>query len=266
MKTDLDAYMLPALFIGHGSPMYAISKNEFSDEWHRLGTTMPKPKAIISISAHWETRGTMVTAQATPPTIHDFGGFPQELYDVEYHASGNVALAQQISTMPLRSDVGLDTKWGFDHGTWCVLRNMFPLADVPVIQISLDYRKSPGEHYRLAKELAVLRKQGVLFIGSGNIVHNLHQVAWNKSDSEAFGYDWALSANETVKQLITERNHTALIDYTKLGKDMQLAVPTADHFLPLLYILAMQNEHETTSFFNDKAIMGSLTMTSVVVS
>lgn len=266
MKPVFNTDSMPALFVGHGSPLYAMGQNEFANKWQGLGHNLPKPKAIMCISAHWETCGTMVTAHTAPPTIHDFGGFPKALYDIQYSAPGNYDLAQQLSKMSGSSSIALDTKWGLDHGSWCVLRNMFPAADIPVIQLSLDYRKTPHEHYALAKDLAFLRKHGVLIVGSGNIVHNLHQIAWDKTDDEYFGFDWALSADEKIKTLIIEKNASALIDYTKLGKDVQLAVPSADHYLPLLYVLAMQSEHETTTFFNEKAVMGSLTMTSFIVS
>jgi 4,5-DOPA dioxygenase extradiol len=253
---------MPVLFVGHGSPMYAVEENEFVQSWRQLGETLPTPKAIICISAHWETKGTHVTGMKNPPTIHDFGGFPRELYEIQYPAPGNPQLANELITT-LSENVQDDDKWGLDHGAWSVIRRMYPKADVPVIQMSLDYHKSPGEHYELAKELASFRDKGVLIIGSGNIVHNLRKVSWDKPDDEEFGFDWALEANETIKNHILNNNHQELIDYNLLSTEVQMAVPTPDHFLPLLYTLALKTENEEISFFNDKAVMGSLTMTSL---
>ena len=245
--------------------MYAIEENEFVQTWRNLGEELPKPKAIIAVSAHWETRGTQVTAMQHPQTIHDFGGFPQELYAVQYPAPGNPELAKQAIETIKGTQVLADEKWGLDHGTWSVIRRIYPKADIPVIQLSLDYHKTPQQHYELAKELAALREKGVLIVGSGNIVHNLRQVAWDKPDDEEYGHDWAIEANDLVKKLILENNHKALIDYKSLGSAMQLAAPTPDHFLPLLYALALKRDGEQVSFFNDKAVMGSLTMTSVKI-
>ena len=256
---------MPVLFVGHGSPMYAIEENEFVQTWRNLGEELPKPKAIIAVSAHWETRGTQVTAMQHPQTIHDFGGFPQELYDVQYPASGNPELAKQTIETIKGTPVLADEKWGLDHGTWSVIRRIYPKADIPIIQLSLDYHKTPQQHYELAKELAAFREKGVMIVGSGNIVHNLRQVAWDKPDDEEYGHDWAIEANELVKKLILKNDHKALIDYKSLGSAIQLAVPTPDHFLPLLYALALKRDDEEVSFFNDKAVMGSLTMTSVKI-
>jgi len=230
-----------------------------------LGDELPKPKAIIAISAHWETRGTQVTAMQNPKTIHDFGGFPRELYEVQYPAPGSPELAHEAIKSILGTQVSADEKWGLDHGTWSVIRRIYPKADIPVIQMSLDYHKSPKEHYELARELALFREKGVLIVGSGNIVHNLRHVAWDRPDNEEYGHDWAIEANDLVKKLIIENNHQALVDYKLLGTAMQLAAPTPDHFLPLLYALALKNEDEKVSFFNDKAVMGSLTMTSIKI-
>lgn len=256
---------MPVLFVGHGSPMYAIEENEFVQSWRNLGETLPKPKAIICISAHWETRGTLVTAMQNPPTIHDFGGFPRELYEIEYPAPGNPELAKEAIQSISGSKVLADEKWGLDHGAWSVIRRMYPNADIPVIQMSLDYHKSPKEHYQLARELASFRENGVMIIGSGNIVHNLRHVAWDKPDDAEYGHDWAIEANDLVKKMIVENNHQALIDYKSLGKAVQMAVPSPDHYLPLLYALALKKKDEELSFFNDKAVMGSLTMTSLKI-
>jgi 4,5-DOPA dioxygenase extradiol len=256
---------MPVLFVGHGSPMYAIEENEFVQTWRGMGDTLPVPKAIICISAHWETRGTQVTAMQQPKTIHDFGGFPRELYEINYPAPGNPELAKETINLIKSSWVLPDEKWGLDHGTWSVIRRIYPKADVPVIQLSLDYNKSPKQHYELAKELESLRDKDVLIIGSGNIVHNLREVAWDKPDDQEFGYDWTIEANETVKKLISDNKRNELINYKSLGKAVDMAVPSADHYLPLLYALALKKEDEEVSFFNDKAVMGSLTMTSVKI-
>jgi 4,5-DOPA dioxygenase extradiol len=258
-------FRMPVLFVGHGSPMYAIEENEFVQKWRSLGEELPIPKAIIAVSAHWETRGTQVTAMQYPKTIHDFGGFPRELYEVEYPAPGSPELANEAIKTIHGTPVSADEKWGLDHGTWSVIRRIYPKADIPIVQLSLDYHKSPKEHYQLAKELAAFRDKGVMIIGSGNIVHNLRQVAWDRPDDEEYGHDWAIEANDLVKKLILENNHKALIDYQSLGRAVQLAAPTPDHFLPLLYTLALKRDDEEVSFFNDKAVMGSLTMTSVKI-
>jgi len=263
--SSTDTGTMPVLFVGHGSPMYAVEENEFVESWRNLGKELPKPKAIICISAHWETRGTQVTAMQHPPTLHDFGGFPRELYEVQYPAPGDPDLAKETIRLITGTSVLPDEKWGLDHGTWSVIRRIYPKADIPVIQLSLDYHKSPEEHYNLAKELASFREKGVLIVGSGNIVHNLRHVAWDKPDDEEYGHDWAIEANEMIKKLIVENNHKALIDYKTLGAAVQMAVPSPDHYLPLLYALALKKENEELSFFNDKAVMGSLTMTSLKI-
>jgi 4,5-DOPA dioxygenase extradiol len=243
--------------------MYTLGNNEFTRSWKQLGTELPKPDAILCISAHWQTRGTQVTVMKQPRTIHDFSGFPEELYKIEYAVQGHPGLAAGIRQSVRITDVGPDDSWGLDHGAWTVLRHIFPGADIPVIELSLDYYKKPQYHYDLARELSFLREQGVLIIGSGNMVHNLGRIAWDHTDEEDFGYDWAKISNELFSKLILEGNHTDLINYQSLGREVQLAVPTPDHFLPLLYILAMQDAAENVSIFNDKAVMGSLTMTSV---
>lgn len=263
ITTKYNGALMPALFVGHGSPMYAIEENEFVQTWRNLGDSLPKPSAILAVSAHWETRGTQVTAMKQPQTIHDFGGFPQALYNVQYPAPGSPELANETIQTVKSTVVTPDERWGLDHGTWSVIRRIYPDADIPVVQLSLDYNKTPQQHYDLAKELASLRKKGILIVGSGNIVHNLRQVAWDKPDDEAYGHDWAIEANELVKKLILKGDHQPLINYNSLGTAMQLAAPTPDHFLPLLYTLALKQDDEKVSFFNDKAVMGSLTMTSV---
>jgi 4,5-DOPA dioxygenase extradiol len=253
---------MPLLFVGHGNPMNAIEDNEYSKVWKALPAELPKPQAILCISAHWETRGTFVTAMQKPKTIHDFGGFPQELFNVEYPANGNPALAKQVKEEIKSVEVGLDETWGLDHGCWSVIKRMYPQADVPVIQLSIDYTKPAQYHYNLAKELSSLRNKGVLIIGSGNMVHNLGMVNWRNPNG---GYDWADEMNATFKKLIESNNHKELINYTSLGKAASLAIPTPEHYLPLLYVLGLKEEKENVSFFNDKTLMGSLSMTSVKI-
>jgi len=256
---------MPVLFVGHGSPMNAIEENEFVQGWRILGKTIPRPKAILCISAHWETRGTYVTAMAKPPTIHDFGGFPKALYEVEYPAPGSPELANETKLMITKTTVGLDEKWGLDHGAWSVIRRIYPEADVPVIEMSIDYSQSAQYNYDLAKELFSLRNKGVLIIGSGNMVHNLRLVAWDKMNEPEFGFDWAIQANDKFKTLIETGDFKSLINYSNLGREVQLAVPTPDHYIPLLYALALKEKDDVISFFNDKPVMGSLTMTSVLI-
>ena len=254
---------MPVFFVGHGSPMNAIEENEFVREWIEIGKVLPRPNAILCISAHWETRGTFVTAMEKPTTIHDFGGFPKALFDVQYPAPGSPELARETKRIITKTEVGLDEKWGLDHGTWTVIKHLYPKADVPVIQLSLDYYQTPQHHYDLAKELASLRSKGVLIIGSGNMVHNLGMVDWGKLNTDNFGYDWAHEAREKMKDYIVNGDHQALINYKSQGSAFKLSIPTPEHFLPLLYALALKEEGEDVSFFNDKTVAGSLAMTSV---
>ena len=258
-----DSEIMPVLFVGHGSPMNAIEENEFVKAWRDLGNSLPRPKAILCISAHWETRGTFVTAMAKPKTIHDFSGFPKELYDVIYSAPGSPELASETKRKITITGIELDETWGLDHGAWSVIKHMYPLADIPVFEMSLDHTQAPLYHYELAKELSFFRKNNVLVLGSGNIVHNLRMIAWDRADNKEYGYNWALTANEIIKDLIKSDNHDELINYERLGREILMAVPSAEHFLPLLYILALKEENEPVLFFNDKAVMGSLTMTSL---
>jgi 4,5-DOPA dioxygenase extradiol len=255
----------PVLFVGHGSPMNAIEENEFVTGWRNIGNTIPKPDAILCVSAHWETRGTFVTSMEKPKTIHDFGGFPKELFEVQYPAPGSHELAKEIKALIKKTEVGLDEKWGLDHGCWSVVKHLYPNADIPVIQLSLDYFQSPQFHYDLSKELSPLRKKGVLIIGSGNMVHNLGLVSWEKLEEPGYCYDWAIEANEKMKKLILSNDHKSLINYKLQGRAFNLAIPTPDHFLPLLYSLALKEENEEIEVFNDKAVAGSLTMTSIKI-
>lgn len=256
---------MPLLFLGHGSPMNAIEENEFVTGFRELGKTIQRPSAILVVSAHWETRGTFVTAMEKPKTIHDFGGFPQALFDVQYPAPGSPALAQKTKELVKSTDVGLDQNWGLDHGAWSVVKHLYPLADIPVIQMSIDYTRPPKYHYELAKELASLRSKGVLIIGSGNMVHNLRMVAWDKMNADNYAFDWALEASKKMKRLILNGDHDPLIDFKNQGKAFNMAIPTPDHYIPLLYTLGLKEEKEKVSLFNDKAVGGSLTMTSVKV-
>ncbi|MGE5314454.1 MAG: 4,5-DOPA dioxygenase extradiol [Acidobacteriota bacterium] len=260
-KTD----KMPVLFVGHGSPMNAIEDNSFTESWEKLGSTLPKPNAILCVSAHWETRGTHVTAMENPPTIHDFGGFPRELYAVEYPAPGSPVLAEAVRDTVVRAAVGLDLRWGLDHGCWSVVKHLYPEADVPVIQMSLDRFEAAQYHYELAKELAPLRSKGVLIIGSGNMVHNLGLLSWEKLEEPGFAFDWAVEASEKMKHAIISGDHQQLIDYKSQGEAFRLAVPTPEHFLPLLYALALKEEGEAVTLFNDAPVGGSLTMTSVTI-
>ncbi len=254
---DAEAAM-PALFIGHGNPMHAIEDTEFSRAWAEAARSLPKPKAILCISAHWETNGTFVTAMEQPRTIHDFRGFPPALFEKRYPAPGSPELAR--ITMQALKEVHAqpDSEWGLDHGAWAVLCQMYPQADVPVVQLSLDQRRAPATHYELGRELRGLRKKGVLLLGSGNLVHNLRAVVW-----EDTAYDWALEFDAKMKDLILSGDHQAIIDYPKLGRSAQLSVPTLDHYLPLLYVLGAKDQEDTVSFFAEKVTLGSMSMRSV---
>ena len=254
---------MPVLFVGHGSPMNAIEDNEFTRRWHAMGMEIARPKAVLFISAHWLTNGTFVTAMDKPQTIHDFGGFPKALFDVQYPAPGDSKLASEMVGMVKKTSVGLNHDWGLDHGTWSVVKNMYPNADIPVLQMSIDYKQPMQYHYELAKELAALRKKGVLIIGSGNMVHNLGMVAWDKFNVDNYGFDWAIEMNTLFKKNILDHNHQALIDYSKLSKSASLAIPSPDHYIPLLYTLGLQDSKDETTLFNDKYVAGSLNMTSV---
>lgn len=257
--------LMPVLFIGHGSPMNGIEDNEFSRRWSQMAKEIPTPKAVLVVSAHWFTKGTHITAMDFPQTIHDFGGFPKALFDVQYPAPGNPLLAKETASLIHSAEVGLSHDWGLDHGAWTIIRHMYPKADIPVLQLSIDYTKGPRYHYELAKELYSLRKKGVLIVGSGNMVHNLRMVAWDKLDEPEYGFDWALHMNDTFKELIGNNQHDQLINYQSLGREALLSIPTPEHYLPLLYTLGLKNGKEAVSFFNDKAVGGSLTMTSVKV-
>lgn len=255
------ATKLPVVFVGHGNPMNAIEDNEFSRAWAQVGKQLPKPNAILCVSAHWETRGTYITGMDKPKTIHDFGGFPRALFEYQYPAPGSPQLAQLTKETVKQALVELDKDaWGLDHGTWSVLTRMFPQADIPVVQLSLDRSQGPEFHYALGKELRALRDKGVLIVGSGNIVHNLRIAVF-----EDKAYDWATEFDQTAKQLMESGDHASLVNYKNLGQAAQLAIPTNEHYLPLLYILSLQDQGEQVHFFADKVTGGSLSMRSVLI-
>lgn len=254
---------MPVMFLGHGSPMNAIQDNEFTREWNKIAVSLETaPTAILCISAHWLTQGqTDVTAMKMPRTIHDFGGFPQALFDMQYQASGNLALVEATTQAIQSVHVHHDHAWGLDHGTWAVLCHVFPEANIPVVQLSIDYSQPAQYHYELAKQLSSLRRKGVLIVASGNMVHNLRRIAFDKMN-DSFGFDWALEADAKMKNFLLDHNHQALIDWQKQGDSFLLSIPTPDHYYPMLYALGLQEEKDQMSIFNDKAVGGSLTMTS----
>jgi len=237
---------MPALFIGHGNPMNAIVGNQWTTAWEALGRAIPLPRAVLAVSAHWYVRGSRVTAEEHPKTIHDFGGFPPELYAVQYPAPGDPALAERIRQILLPTPVTAATDWGLDHGTWSVLARMFPNADVPVVQLSIDRTQPPAFHLALGRQLKALRDEGVLVLGSGNLVHNLEAYAWGAHPVVA--YEWAVRFERRVKELVLARNRQPLVEYATLGPDALLAVPTPDHYLPLLYVLGLQGDEEPVGF------------------
>lgn len=253
---------MPVLFLGHGSPMNAIEENQFVAGFRNIATTLPKPNAILCVSAHWYTNGTKVTAMDMPATIHDFGGFPKALFDVQYPAKGNPNLALITKNILTPTPVLLDDKWGLDHGAWSVIKHLYPLADIPIVQLSIDYTKPADYHFELAKKLQLLRNKGILIIGSGNIVHNLSMVDWAQLHKVNYGYDWAIEASTLINKYLVEGNVTPLLQYEKQGKAFQLAIPTPEHYLPLIYALALQQKNESMLLFNNELLGGSLSMTS----
>lgn len=261
---EINPQLMPAIFFGHGNPMNALQNNPYTSAWAAIGKAMPRPKAILAISAHWYLPGTKVTANLQPPTIHDFGGFPQALSDVEYPAPGSPDLAYHVQSLLAPLAVTLDHSWGLDHGTWSVLCHVFPEADIPVIQLSIDANQPAQFHYELGSKLAALRTQGLLVMGSGNIVHNLRTYAWGKADATA--YDWAVRFENQVRKILLEGDYESLINYSRLGSDAALAIPTPEHYLPLLYILGTQQAGEQISFPVDGIEGGSISMLSVQIS
>jgi 4,5-DOPA dioxygenase extradiol len=252
--------VMPALFIGHGNPMNAIEDTEFSRAWAVVARSLPRPKAVLCVSAHWETVGTRVTAMAQPKTIHDFHGFPPALFEMRYPAPGSPDLARLTQGLVRTAPIELDWDWGLDHGAWSVLCRMFPQADVPVIQMSLNQRMPPAAHYELGRELGGLRRKGVLILGSGNLVHNLRELVW-----EDTAYDWALAFDARIKALIQAGDPAAIIGYSERGPVARLAVPTPEHFLPLLYVLGTQSPSDGVAFFAEKVTLGSMSMRSVKI-
>lgn len=252
---------MPVLFVGHGSPMNAIEDNEFSREWEKIGKEIPEPKAVLCVSAHWLTHGTMVTAMKNPKTIHDFGDFPKELFNIQYNAPGSVEFAERTRKLVRVTKVEADMNWGLDHGTWSVLIKMYPKANIPVFQLSIDKDKPAEVHYQIGKELKELRNNGVLIMGSGNIVHNLGQIVWD--DNEV--YDWAVEFDEKIKTLIDQRDDKNIIDYKHHGEIARLSVPYFDHYYPLLYVLGASDATEPIKYYNEKMSMGSLSMRCVKI-
>jgi 4,5-DOPA dioxygenase extradiol len=252
---------MPAIFFGHGNPMNALSKNAYTDAWAALGNQLPRPKAVLAVSAHWYFPATAVTSNTAPRTIHDFGGFPRELYQVEYPAPGSPELARRVQELLAPVHVSLDESWGLDHGTWSVLCHVFPQADVPVVQLSIDETQPPEFHYETAKRLAPLRDEGVLIVGSGNLVHNLHTYAWGRSAPEPF--DWAVRFEERAREALTGGDDATLVAYETLGRDALLSVPTPEHYLPLLYVIAVRRAGEQVGFPVEGVDGGSVSMLTV---
>jgi len=255
--------MLPALFLGHGNPLNALAENRYTETWRRLGATIPKPKAILSISAHWYVPETGVTITTAPRTIHDFGGFPRELYQVQYPAPGDPVLARRIQQMLAPMPVTLDESWGLDHGTWSVLCHVYPDADVPVVQLSIDEREPADFHFEIGRRLAPLRDEGVLIFGSGNLVHNLHTYAWGRRVAEP--YDWALRFETEARQMISAAEVRPLLEYESLGRDAMLSIPTPDHYLPLLYVLGTRQQGDAVAFPVEGVDGGSISMLGVQI-
>lgn len=254
---------MPVLFLGHGSPMNAIEENQFVQGFRKAASEIPKPNAILCISAHWFTNGTKVTAMPMPRTIHDFGGFPQALFDVQYPAPGSPELARETAELLEPVFVEEDHSWGLDHGAWSVIKHMYPEAGIPVIQMSIDYSKPPQYHFDLAQKLNKLREKGILIIGSGNIIHNLRLIDWRNINTVGAGWDWAIEAREKTNNWLLDGDFKNIIDYNQQGISLQYAVPTPDHYLPLIYTLGLKTSSDQLSLFNDELIGGSLSMTSV---
>jgi 4,5-DOPA dioxygenase extradiol len=254
---------MPAIFFGHGNPMNAVASNAWTEGWRLIGEQLPRPKAILSISAHWYAPGTGVTVSAAPRTIHDFGGFPAELYRVRYPAPGEPALARRVQSLLAPIDVALDESWGLDHGTWSVLKHAYPAADIPVVQLGIDENRPASLHFDIGRKLAPLRDEGVLIVGSGNLVHNLHAYAWGHHALEP--YDWAVRFETAARGLMLARDFSPLVNYESLGRDALMSIPTPDHFLPLLYVLGCQQKGDDIGFPVEGVDGGSISMLSVKV-
>lgn len=257
------AEILPAVFFGHGNPMNALLENLYTEAWRRLGREMPTPRGILSISAHWYVPSVGVTVTTAPKTIHDFGGFPAELYQVRYPAPGDPSLARRVQKLLAPLPVSLDETWGLDHGTWSVLRHVYPHADVPVVQLSIDEAKPAAFHFEVGKKLGLLRSEGVLIVGSGNLVHNLHAYAWGRHTVDP--YDWAIRFETMAREMMVAGDYRPLIDYEALGREAILSIPTPDHYLPLLYVLATRQDRETVAFPVEGVDGGSISMLAVKV-
>jgi 4,5-DOPA dioxygenase extradiol len=265
LETFSNTEKMPLLFLGHGSPMNAIENNQFTDGFKNICNTIPKPNAVLCISAHWVTRGTSVTAMEIPKTIHDFGGFPRELFEVQYPAKGSPELAKLLKKTISSQNIELDTKWGLDHGTWSVVKHLYPDANIPVIQLSISATSDMKYHFELSEKLSFLREKGILIIGSGNIVHNLGMVDFQNFHLDNYGFDWALEARDIINKYIISEDFEPLINYQKLGKAVQYSIPTPEHYIPLLYILGLKQKNEKIQIFNDKMVAGSLSMTSLKI-
>jgi 4,5-DOPA dioxygenase extradiol len=255
---------LPTIFFGHGNPMNALERNAYTEAWSRIGRTIPRPKAVLAVSAHWYVPGTFVTAMPRPRTIHDFGGFPRALHEFVYEPPGSPELADRVQALLAPLPVGLDRQWGLDHGTWSVLAHVFPEADVPVVQLSMDETQPAPFHHEVGRRLAALREEGVLVIGSGNLVHNLHAYAWGRHPAEPF--DWAVRFEQRARELITAGEHAPLVEYESLGRDAILSAPTPDHYLPLLYVLGARHPTDVASFPVEGIDGGSVSMLSVTLA
>ncbi|HET9181699.1 MAG TPA: 4,5-DOPA dioxygenase extradiol [Candidatus Angelobacter sp.] len=255
--------VLPAIFFGHGNPLNALQQNPYTAAWSGVGKSLPRPKAILCVSAHWFVPQTGITISTAPQTIHDFGGFPRELYEVRYPAPGDPELARRVQKLLAPLAVNLDESWGLDHGTWSVLCHVYPQADIPVVQLSIDETQPPAFHYEIGRRLAPLRDEGVLIMGSGNLVHNLHAYAWGRHAVEPF--DWAVRFEQLVREMLVAGEHKPLIDYEKLGRDAMLSVPTPDHYLPLLYALSTRQQGEVVDFPVTGVDGGSISMLTVRV-
>jgi 4,5-DOPA dioxygenase extradiol len=254
---------MPAIFFGHGNPMNALLSNSYTEGWRRIGLETPKPKAVLSISAHWYVAETGVTISTAPRTIHDFGGFPRELFQVQYPAPGDPLLAHRVQKLLAPLEVKLDDSWGLDHGTWSVLKHVYPDADVPVVQLSIDERQPAAFHFEVGKRLAPLRDEGILIVGSGNLVHNLHTYAWGRHMPDP--YDWATRFETAARQMMIAGEYKPLIDYEALGRDAMLSIPTPDHYLPLLYVVAARQQRERIGFPVEGIDGGSISMLSVQI-
>jgi 4,5-DOPA dioxygenase extradiol len=255
--------LLPAIFFGHGNPMNALLHNSYTDGWQQIGIETPKPRAILCISAHWFVPGTGVTVSTAPRTIHDFGGFPQELFQVQYPAPGDPQLARRVQELLAPLPVQLDNSWGLDHGTWSVLRHVYPDADVPIVQLSIDERQLASFHYEIGRKLAPLRAEGILIVGSGNLVHNLHAYAWGRHMPEP--YDWAIRFETQAREIMLAGESKPLVEYEKLGREALLSIPTPDHYLPLLYVIATRQKSDIITFPIQGVDGGSISMLTVKV-